>query len=175
MKLLFRITRDILAVYFILAAAWYTHAQSRYGRSFDRAVSFVIAQEGGYCHDKSWESKYGICSKWYPKINIKSLTEDSAIEIYHRDYWLLAGCEFLDSNLALVIFDGAVMNGVWTAKKLSNGVYDARIMYEKRVSYLTQYLRKHPEDLPYLEGWVFRYLMLGLMLNVPLQKAARPL
>ena len=61
--------------------------------SFYIEIENVIKHEGGYVNDPSdpgGETKYGISKKAYPKVDIKNLTLDDAIEIYKDDYWLPA-------------------------------------------------------------------------------------
>lgn len=57
---------------------------------FEKIIRHTLKWEGGYVWDKDdsgGETKYGITKRQYPYLNIKNLTEDEAIEIYHQDYW----------------------------------------------------------------------------------------
>ena len=57
---------------------------------FRQAVEVVLKHEGGYVNnpnDPGGETKYGISKRSYPHLDIKNLTRDQAIEIYHRDWW----------------------------------------------------------------------------------------
>lgn len=129
-----------------------------YGDSFDRAVKFVLAHETATYHqDKGGPCKYGICQKWNPDINVKYLTEERAIKILRERYWDACDCELLDSNMALVVFDGAVMSGQKTIKIWSKNVYDAKILWEIRRHKLCVWIKTHPEDAQYIEGWWTRF------------------
>ncbi len=61
----------------------------------DNVLKFIIQyNEGGYVSpeqakkigDTGGETKYGISKKQYPKLDIKNLTLDNAVEIYKKDY-----------------------------------------------------------------------------------------
>ena len=57
---------------------------------FSVVIPVIIRTEGGYVNDKSdygGETKYGISSKQYPKVDIKNLTVDTAMSIIEDDYW----------------------------------------------------------------------------------------
>jgi len=91
--------------------------------AFERAFAFVIRTdiEGGYVndpHDPGGETKFGISKRAYPHLNIATLTRAQAERLYHRDYWLRAGCETLPDRLAIATFDSAVNQGVGRAKRL---------------------------------------------------------
>ncbi len=88
---------------------------------FEKAVTFVLAYEGGYSHDErdpGGETNFGISKRSYPSLNIKTLTRDDAIAIYQRDYWNACKCGQLPSPIALMVFDCAVNQGVATAAYL---------------------------------------------------------
>lgn len=89
--------------------------------SFNHAFDVVIASEGGHTNDQNdpgGETKYGICKRDYPHLDIQSLTIEDAKSIYRRDYWELAKCDLYPSPLDLCMFDAAVNQGVTTAIKL---------------------------------------------------------
>lgn len=60
-------------------------------------------------------TNFGISACSYPGLDIPNLTREQADEIYHRDYWLKAGCEKLSWPLNLIHFDTAINFGVTTA------------------------------------------------------------
>jgi hypothetical protein len=141
-------------LFFILIATF-----SLWGGSFDRAIEFVLAHEGGYCRDGGYESNYGICSQWYPKENMKTMTRERAIEIYKRDYWERTGCDMeLDSNYALLIFDTAVLFGQPTAIIMKRGCYDKGIFMEKRIAKTVEIISHDCQKAKHLEGWILRLL-----------------
>ncbi|MDX1506567.1 MAG: glycosyl hydrolase 108 family protein, partial [Spongiibacter sp.] len=88
--------------------------------SFETAVAHVLAEEGGWVNDPrdpGGETKYGICKRQYPDIDIKSLTVDDAKAIYLRDYWgALPAC--LPEPVDSLVFNCGVNCGVGTAIRL---------------------------------------------------------
>jgi len=92
--------------------------------TFERAVEFVLREEGGYSNDPldaGGETNFGISKRAYPGLNIRSLTRREAIEIYRRDYW--DRLPTLPPRLAIAVFDFAVNAGVSRAiKTLQSGI-----------------------------------------------------
>lgn len=81
---------------------------------FEKAVDFVLKQEGGYVNhpkDPGGETKFGISKRAYPLVDIKNLTLDTAKEIYFMDYWERLNISKLPEKLRLVVFDCAVNQG----------------------------------------------------------------
>lgn len=91
-------------------------------KNFQYAVNKVLALEGGYVNDPQdpgGETKYGISTRTYPNLDIRSLTRDQAVEIYHRDFWLPNHYDRIqDPEVAAKIFDMAVNMGSRTANRL---------------------------------------------------------
>lgn len=97
---------------------------------FAQCFAVVVGLEGGYDNSSydpgNWTSgrvgsgilkgtAWGISAASYPQLNIKSLTQADAQEIYLRDYWTPAHCDVMPTGLALMVFDSAVNNGVHRA------------------------------------------------------------
>ena len=81
---------------------------------FEKAVSIILKFEGGYVnneHDAGGETKYGICKKSYPHLEIETLSIDDAKEIYKRDFWDRHDLDSFPSLLRLAFFDAAVNCG----------------------------------------------------------------
>ena len=91
-----------------------------------KAIELLGRNEGGYqClkQDRgNWTSgkvgvgeckgtKYGICAMSYPQIDIKNLSWEEAMDIYHRDYWLKYKCNAIPDALSIAVFDYAVNSG----------------------------------------------------------------
>lgn len=88
---------------------------------FQRAVRFAIREEGGYSIDPlnpRSESKYGISRRTFPKIDVKVLTKNQAIDIYKQVYWERIKGDCLPPKLAVTLFDTAVHLGVKKAVKM---------------------------------------------------------
>ncbi len=99
---------------------------------FQQCFSSVVGVEGGYTTDPNdrgnWTSgicgvgecrgtKYGISAMSYPKEDIANLTMENAQAIYLTDYWSRIKGDMLPGQLALLVFDSAVNNGVGNAIK----------------------------------------------------------
>jgi hypothetical protein len=79
--------------------------------SFDKAFELIIGLEGDYSNDPDdpgGETKYGICKRYNPGIDIKNLTVDQAKDIYLTRYWIPAGCDSVPFPFDVCLFDGAV-------------------------------------------------------------------
>lgn len=104
-----------------------------YSLAFQKAVKLILAHEGGFTDnpkdDGNWTggaegvgelkgTNFGISAKQYPALDIRTLTVDQAIAIYHRDYWLRVRGDELPPALAVLVFDMAVNGGAETSIKL---------------------------------------------------------
>jgi len=88
---------------------------------FDKAFPIILEFEGGYDNDPNdpgGETKYGICKRNYPHLDIKNLTVEQAKEIYRKDYWDAVKCNVTPWPFNLVLFDTAVNQGQGIAPKL---------------------------------------------------------
>ncbi len=89
---------------------------------FRRALVFVLKWETVYDKkgnpvaendpdDPGGLTKFGIDQRSHPNLNIRSLTEQTATSVYHRDYWLPVRAHELPVPVGEVLFDIAVNNG----------------------------------------------------------------
>jgi len=89
--------------------------------SFDTAVNFVLGHEGGYAnrkkeHDPGGETNFGISAKQYGKdYDIKNLTQETALNIYRRDYWDAVELSRFPEPIALQVFQMGVVGGQGTS------------------------------------------------------------
>lgn len=103
-----------------------------YSAAFLRAIALVLEHEGGFQAKPSdrgnWVSgvvgkgelkgtNFGISAMRYPGEDIKGLTRDRAIQLYHADYWLAIKGDELPAPLAVVTMDAAVNSGPGAAVK----------------------------------------------------------
>ena len=88
----------------------------KYSKKFRKAVDYVIKNEGGYVFDQNdygGATKFGISQKAFPALNIRELSLEDAIEIYHKDFWLKGKFEQIpDENVASQLFDLSVNLGI---------------------------------------------------------------
>jgi lysozyme family protein len=85
-----------------------------YPPAFVRAVNRLLVNEGGYINnssDRGGETKYGICKRDYPAVDIALLKREQAIEIYYRDWWVRFRYSALPGPIGAKLFDLAVNIG----------------------------------------------------------------
>ena len=97
--------------------------------TFDRALAFVLAREGGYVNDPDdpgGATNLGITQRTYdnhraqlgmPLRNVRNLGLEEAADIY-RMYWLRGRCSRLPAAIAFAHFDACVNHGVAAAARL---------------------------------------------------------
>ena len=87
--------------------------------SFATAIDRVLGIEGGYTPglpgDPGGETKFGISKRSYPNLDIKNLTREQAVSIYHNDFWLPLHADQMPTVLAFQAMDFAVNSGIQTA------------------------------------------------------------
>ena len=89
--------------------------------SFDKAIPTILAHEGGLVDDPKDPggiTNFGISQRQYPHLDIKALTVDGVVIIYHRDYWLPVYDSILNQDVATKVFDLAVNMGHKAAHRL---------------------------------------------------------
>ena len=86
----------------------------KYDPVFLEAVTRVLADEGGYvCNpaDPGGETNFGISKRSYPDVDVKNLTRDQAVDIYWNDWWLKFCFYRLRGDVAIKVFNLAVVMG----------------------------------------------------------------
>lgn len=82
---------------------------------FVDAVEVILRHEGGYVNnpsDPGGETNFGISKRSYPKLDIKNLTRERAMEIYLHDFWTPGRYALIESqDVATKVFDMAVNMG----------------------------------------------------------------
>jgi len=136
--------------------------------TFDEAFEILVGHEGGYTNnpaDPGGETKFGICKRSYPDVDIKNLTLDAAKAIYRRDYWNKLGMDSLPPEVVYSLFDCAVNSGISQACKLLQRAVGARedgvigqvtIAQAKSISPLQLVVRLNATRLQFmteLKGW----------------------
>lgn len=97
---------------------------------FDEAFEFLMIEEGGYVNDPKdcgGETKYGICKRSYPELDIPSLTKEKAKDIYKKDYWDACKCEDLPRPFDILVFDTAVNMGNIPAIKILQKTFSVKV------------------------------------------------
>lgn len=76
--------------------------------------------------DKGGETKFGISKRSYPKLDIKNLTREQAIEIYKRDFWNKNNLDAIhNQEIAEIFFYIIVHSGAETATSIVQKVLNA--------------------------------------------------
>ncbi len=78
---------------------------------FKQAARMVLNYEGGYRQDMDGKTNYGINER-YHDVNIEGLTEDEAVGIYFKDYWMPLKLERINNNrIAARMLDMVINHG----------------------------------------------------------------
>ena len=109
---------------------------------FAVCFSFTSAAEGGFSDNAAdpgnWTggavgggalrgTKFGISAAAYPQLDIATLSEAAAEEIYRRDYWAVIHGDLLPLPVALTLFDAAVAAGPHRATSWLQQAAGARV------------------------------------------------
>lgn len=89
--------------------------------AFDVALSVLWVNEGvdsDHPSDPGGRTRYGISQAAYPDLDIPTLTQQQAAEIYRRDYWQAIRGDDLPMRIAVQTFDHAVNAGPEAAIRL---------------------------------------------------------
>jgi len=151
--------------------------------SFEDAFQWILEAEGPDTNDPDDPgglTRFGIAQKRHPEVDVATLTEEDAKRIYREQYWDQIHGDELPPVLALVVFDGAVVQGVGRSifclqEALgveTDGLVGPKTVaaaFEQGLGVLTKFLslRAHaymdlvirkPVMLKYLKGWIGRLI-----------------
>ncbi len=145
---------------------------------FSRAFRVVLLLEGvgvspknptGYANhpkDPGGETRFGICHRSHPDVNITTLTLDGALAIYWRDYWLPCGAQQLPWPLQCMHADAAVNQGVGRAAKFLQGTHDPEVYMTLREAFYQQLAANSPAAAYWLPAWEQRLRHLRALIAV---------
>lgn len=97
---------------------------------FDRVIAFILREEGGFVddpRDPGGATKYGIAQRYHRDLDIRTLTEAAARDIYLREYWTPAHCEDLPYPLALLMMNATVNPGLAYSARFLQGAIGATV------------------------------------------------
>lgn len=128
---------------------------------YDQAFAFLMENEGGYVNhpaDPGGETKYGICKKYNPDVDIKNITLDFAKTFYYTRYWLPMYERIKDRRIAVKLFDISVHVGQSRLRELINETLRDAVCYPdpQLVAELDTAIDayKNNNDLAYWEDYV---------------------
>lgn len=127
---------------------------------FDAAIAPLLKREGGYVDDPAdsgGETKFGISKKAFPNLDIASLTEEDARNIYRKEYWDKVGADQLPPEAQTLVFDAAVNHGVAWAKRTWEEVGgDPAAFWARRKEHYDRLAESRPKDKKFHRGWMNR-------------------
>ena len=158
---------------------------------FEKHINDLLEFEGGYVDDpidRGGATKYGISQKAYPRLDIKNLTRQQAKDIYYKDYWYKASCQFLPDYLKFIHFDTAVNSGVRTANRMLqkcigtvtvDGIIGSKTLAMVSSVTLAQYIaerslfyakivKRNPSQIRFIVGWNNRLKKLAHLVTIAL-------
>lgn len=111
-----------------------------YTSEFEKIIETVLHHEGGYVDDptdKGGETNMGISKRAFPEEDIKNLTKERAIYIYHEKYWKPSKAYLVPERLQELYFDMVVNFGPRGAGRVLqhaiNGKYKDSVVVDGRV------------------------------------------
>jgi lysozyme family protein len=162
---------------------------THYSQRFLRAVERVLEHEGGYVNhpaDRGGETNFGISKRSYPHVDIRNLTRQGAIAIYHRDFWARSRAEEMPAGVGELVFDVAVNSGAGRAVRMlqealigagariqADGLIGPRTLEAanaldpahtvalfrlQRIRFFTDIVSRNPTQGVFLLGWIRRAL-----------------
>ena len=114
--------------------------------------------EGGLCSDPGDTgglTNFGIDQASHPKVDVRNLTKEDAMEIYWAD-WQRLGIERMSSPLGEVYFDTAENLGVGEANMIKARKSTWSGFIEDRRNVYDEIAERHPADHQFLAGWLNR-------------------
>lgn len=137
---------------------------------YPNMLKFVLAREGGYVNDKDdpgGETNKGIThttynsyrrSKGLPTRSVKYITTEELEDIYYHNYYKASGADKIENpQLALYVFDTAILHGVSDAKQMlkkSGGDLDK--FEQLRREHYYKVVEEKPAKKKFLQGWLNR-------------------
>lgn len=139
---------------------------------FPQGLALALELEGGKSDvpgDRGGRTAYGITQATYnvwlgrTDKDVWNISTQEVEEIYHKRYWLMAGCDKLPGRLAVAHFIAAIHCGVSPANEFLEDSSWAESAEECRVfAYLSLYraflqrLSERPNQQKFLKGWMNR-------------------
>lgn len=106
--------------------------------------------------DPGGVTKYGIDQRSHPRVDIRSLTESQAIDIYRREYWRRNMIDDMPVKLGEAYFNCCVNCGAGRAKKLLAGNNDAAKFILAQEGFYYRLASAKPSLKKFLKGWLNR-------------------
>ena len=106
--------------------------------TFEEIIERVIESEGGSKitkdpSDAGGTTKYGISQRAYPDLDIESLTERDAKEVYYNDYWIPSKSAQVPAQIREIYFDMVVNFGKRGAARVLQRACNGKNKYKIKV------------------------------------------
>ena len=117
----------------------------------------MLHNEGGYNPSdmNGAPVNFGINQKANPGVDVKSLTREQAVQIYHDKYWVPSGAENLPANMQTPYFDVYIRNPGAAKRALATSGGDPVKFMASSSAYFQQ-LAQRPSGQPYAKAWAAR-------------------
>jgi len=136
-------------------------------KNYEKALEFLFPSEGGYVNhknDKGGATNMGITQSTYNNYmkkknlstkDVKLITRAEAEKIYYEDYWKTSGADKIsDFNMAITLFDTAVLHGPGTARKFYNeSGGDLNKFLDIRQKSYDKIVANDPTQKDFYKGW----------------------
>lgn len=143
---------------------------------FKAFMPFILKEECDYPNRKDGEpsddpddpggyTRWGIDQRSHPKIDVKNLTYEGAIEIYWSE-WLENAIEHFDAKMGEVFFNACVNCGPGRAKKLAEISDSAVAFLSNQENFYRRLAAARPSSQKFLSDWLGRTRRLKLFLKL---------
>ena len=131
--------------------------------SFEQGFEITVNLEGNYScdpRDPGGETKFGVCKRYHPNLDIENLTLGQAKEIYYKEYWVPAGCDAQPFPMDICLFDSQVNpqnDPLWPGggnQEIMN--FHPENWQEYMLLRMVRYMRNSKPE--YVKGHIFRVL-----------------
>lgn len=153
-------------------------------KDFLQCIPLILNLEGGAKlvnnpDDPGGVTKYGISKQSYPTLDIPTLSENQAKDIYYKDFWIAGKCHQIpDKRLKVAHFDASVNSGVGQAMKfllrlphdafafIGSGLYEDYI--QERLNFYKYLAELNPRYRSFEKGWNNRIAHLQVWIKLTL-------
>lgn len=136
---------------------------------FKKALAFVLKWEGGFVDDpddKGGATNKGITQNTYnaylkqkglPQKSVKNITQSEVEAIYYSRYWIVAKCNTMTKQFAVLAFDTAVNMGVGRVSqflKAAEYKFPEKFIAAREAKY--REFAQYGNQKKFLNGWLNR-------------------
>ena len=155
MKIRIKILGCLVAIVTIFSLLWFFSKEEKPAEPektlYEQAFDDLMKNEGGYVNhpaDPGGETKYGICKRYNPDIDIKNITLEFAKQFYQEKFWMPMYEKINDKRIAFKLFDISVNIGKTNLRSLVNETLMDAVCYphQEEIEELKEVVRACEED-----------------------------